>query len=86
MRPMTSGAALMAVSVENRTSELEDVDALVERYRARILRFIFASVRDMNGPNLIFVAAGIGVPPLGGFVGAPVIDRPGFPRPHASTT
>ena len=38
----------MAVSVENRTSELEDVDALVERYRARILRFIFASVRDMD--------------------------------------
>jgi RNA polymerase sigma-70 factor (ECF subfamily) len=45
---MTSGAALMAVSVENRTSELEDVEALVERYRARILRFIFASVRDMD--------------------------------------
>ena len=45
---MTSGAALMAVSVEHRTSELEDVDALVERYRARILRFIFASVRDMD--------------------------------------
>src|SRR5688572_14888117 len=48
MRPMTGGAALMAVSVENRTSELEDVDALVERHRARILRFIFASVRDMD--------------------------------------
>ena len=38
----------MAVSVENRTSELEDVEALVERYRARILRFIFASVRVTN--------------------------------------
>ena len=38
----------MAVSVENRTSELEDVEALVERHRARILRFIFASVRDMD--------------------------------------
>lgn len=33
----------------------------------------------VNGPNLIFVAAGIGVPPLGGFVGAPVIDRTGIP-------
>ena len=32
-----------------------------------------------NGPNLVFVAAGIGVPPLSGFLGAPVIDRTGIP-------
>ena len=48
MKPTTSGAALMAVSVENPASELEDVEALVERHRARVLRFIFASVRDMD--------------------------------------
>jgi uncharacterized protein (TIGR03435 family) len=33
----------------------------------------------VNGPNLIFVGAGAGVPPLGGFLGAPVIDRTGIP-------
>ena len=32
-----------------------------------------------NGPNLIFVGAGAGVPPLGGFLGVPVIDRTGIP-------
>ena len=48
MKPTTSGAALLAVSVENPASELEDVEGLVERHRARVLRFIFASVRDMD--------------------------------------
>ena len=48
MKPTTSGAALMAVSAENPASEIEDVDRLVERYRARVLRFVFASVRDMD--------------------------------------
>ena len=48
MKPTTSGAALMAVSAENPASEIEDVDGLVERYRARVLRFVFASVRDMD--------------------------------------
>jgi uncharacterized protein (TIGR03435 family) len=33
----------------------------------------------VNGPNLIFVGAGASVPPLGGFLGAPVIDRTGVP-------
>ena len=33
----------------------------------------------VNGPNLIFVGAGAGVPPLGGFLGVPVIDRTGVP-------
>jgi len=48
MKPTTSGAALMAVSAENPASEIEDVDGLVERHRGRVLRFIFASVRDMD--------------------------------------
>ena len=33
----------------------------------------------VNGRNLIFVGAGAGVPPLGGFLGVPVIDRTGIP-------
>jgi uncharacterized protein (TIGR03435 family) len=33
----------------------------------------------VNGPNLIFVGAGAGVPPLSGFLGVPVIDRTGVP-------
>ena len=33
----------------------------------------------VNGPNLIFVGAGAGVPLLGGFLGVPVIDRTGVP-------
>jgi len=33
----------------------------------------------VNGPNMIFVGAGVAVPPLGGFLGAPVIDRTGIP-------
>ena len=48
MKPTTSGAALMAVSVENPASEIEDVEGLVARHRACVLRFIFASVRDMD--------------------------------------
>ena len=48
MKPTTSRAALIAISVENPASEIEDVEGLVERHRARVLRFIFASVRDMD--------------------------------------
>jgi uncharacterized protein (TIGR03435 family) len=33
----------------------------------------------VNGPNRLFVGAGAGVPPVGGFLGAPVIDRTGIP-------
>jgi uncharacterized protein (TIGR03435 family) len=33
----------------------------------------------VNGPNVIFVGAGAGVPLLGGFLGVPVIDRTGVP-------
>jgi uncharacterized protein (TIGR03435 family) len=33
----------------------------------------------VNGPNRLFVGAGTGVPTVGGFLGAPVIDRTGIP-------
>lgn len=36
------------MSVENQASELDDVDRLVQQHRPRVLRFIFASVRDMD--------------------------------------
>jgi uncharacterized protein (TIGR03435 family) len=32
-----------------------------------------------NGPNLLFVGAGAGVPALGGVLGTPVINRTGIP-------
>src|SRR5918994_1686842 len=48
MKPTTGAATLAAVSVENPVQELEDVDELVARHRTRVLRFIFASVRDMD--------------------------------------
>ena len=48
MKPTTGAATLAAVSVENPVHELEDVEQLVARYRTRVLRFIFASVRDMD--------------------------------------
>ena len=46
--PTTGSAALLAMGADNQSSELEDVDRLVHQYRARVLRFIFASVRDMD--------------------------------------
>ena len=45
------------------------------RDHRRPLRFC----RSINGPNLLFVGAGTGVPALGGILGAPVIDRTGIP-------
>jgi uncharacterized protein (TIGR03435 family) len=33
----------------------------------------------VDGPNRLFVGAGAGIPSLGGFLGAPVIDRTGIP-------
>jgi RNA polymerase sigma-70 factor (ECF subfamily) len=48
MKPTTSSAALIAVSVEKPDCEIEDVERLVERHRPRVLRFIYASVRDMD--------------------------------------
>ena len=46
--PTTGSTAPLAMSAENRASELEDVDRLVHQHRARVLRFIFVSVRDMD--------------------------------------
>ena len=48
MKPTTSRSALIAMSMETPDSELEDIEGLVERHQARVLRFIFASVRNMD--------------------------------------
>jgi len=53
MKPTTSSAALIAVSVEKPASEIEDVERLVERYRTRVFRFIFASVGDFHVPSTL---------------------------------
>ena len=47
MRPSTT-SGLIAVNMENPALEFEDFDRLVEQYRTRVLRFLFASVRDMD--------------------------------------
>lgn len=39
---------LAALNVENPASEFEDFEALVQRYRPRLLRFLFASVGDLD--------------------------------------
>src|SRR5207253_6766350 len=47
MKPSaTSG--FIAVNMENPVLEFENFDRLVEQYRTRVLRFLFASVRDMD--------------------------------------
>src|SRR4051794_19549526 len=47
MKPsITSG--FIAVNMGNPALEFEDFDRLVEQYRTRILRFLYASVRDMD--------------------------------------
>jgi len=47
MRPIaTSG--FDALSMENPALEFENFDRLVEQYRPRVLRFLFASLRDMD--------------------------------------
>jgi len=47
MKPSTT-SGFLAVNMENPALEFEDFDRLVEQYRARVLRFLFASVRDMD--------------------------------------
>jgi RNA polymerase sigma-70 factor, ECF subfamily len=42
----TSG--LIAVSMENPAVGIDDFEQLVQRYRTRVLRFVFASVRDLD--------------------------------------
>ena len=47
MRPSTT-SGFIAVSMENPALEFEDFDQLVQQYRPRVLRFLFASLRDMD--------------------------------------
>jgi RNA polymerase sigma-70 factor (ECF subfamily) len=47
MKP-TATTGFVAMTTENPVVEIEDFDRFVEQYRARILRFLFASVRDMD--------------------------------------
>ena len=47
MKPTTT-SGFIAVSMENPALEIENFDRLVEQYRTRVLRFVFASVRDMD--------------------------------------
>ena len=47
MKPTTT-SGFIAVSMENPALETENFERLVEQYRTRVLRFVFASVRDMD--------------------------------------
>jgi RNA polymerase sigma-70 factor (ECF subfamily) len=47
MKPSTT-SGFIAVSMKNPVVEIEDIDLLVRQYRTRVLRFVFASVRDMD--------------------------------------
>jgi RNA polymerase sigma-70 factor (ECF subfamily) len=47
MKPTTT-TGFIAVTMENPAVEIEDFDRVVEQYRTRVLRFLFASVRDMD--------------------------------------
>lgn len=47
MKP-TATTGFIAVRMENPALETEDFERLVEQYRTRVLRFVFASVRDMD--------------------------------------
>ena len=47
MKPTTT-SGFIAVSMENPALEIEDFEQLVEQHWTRVLRFVFASVRDMD--------------------------------------
>ena len=47
MKP-TATTGFIALSMESPVTEIADFDRVVEQYRTRILRFVFASVRDMD--------------------------------------
>ena len=47
MKP-TATTGFIAMSMESPVAEIADFDRVVEQYRARILRFVFTSVRDMD--------------------------------------
>src|SRR2546425_7552292 len=44
----TTPTGFIAVHMENPALEFDDFDQLVQQYRTRVLRFVFASVRDMD--------------------------------------
>jgi RNA polymerase sigma-70 factor (ECF subfamily) len=44
----TATTGFIAMSMENPVLEVEDFDRLVERYRTRVFRFLFVSVRDWD--------------------------------------
>jgi RNA polymerase sigma-70 factor (ECF subfamily) len=48
MKPTTTTSGFFTMNLKNPTLEFEDFDRLVQQYRARVLRFLFASVRDMD--------------------------------------
>jgi RNA polymerase sigma-70 factor (ECF subfamily) len=47
MKPTTT-SGFIAVNMENPVLEFEDFDRLVEQYRTRVFRFLFACVRDID--------------------------------------
>jgi RNA polymerase sigma-70 factor, ECF subfamily len=47
MKPTTT-SGFIGVNMGNPALEFEDFDRLVEQYRTRVLRFLYASVRDMD--------------------------------------
>jgi len=47
MKP-SKASGVVAVNMENPALEFTDFDGLVQQYRTRVLRFIFASVGDMD--------------------------------------
>jgi RNA polymerase sigma-70 factor, ECF subfamily len=47
MKPSAT-TGFIALSMGNPEAEIADFDRVVEQYRGRILRFVFASVRDMD--------------------------------------
>src|SRR6266487_2790560 len=47
MKPTTT-SGFITVTMENPALEIENFERLVEQYRTRVLRFVFASVRDMD--------------------------------------
>src|SRR5438093_13758089 len=47
MKPSTT-SGFIAVNMENPALNIEDIERLVQEYRPRVFRFLFASVRDMD--------------------------------------
>jgi RNA polymerase sigma-70 factor (ECF subfamily) len=47
MKPTTT-SGLIAMSVDNPALEIEDFERFVELYRARVFRFVYSSVRDLD--------------------------------------